>query len=112
MSGARLAHVTGVVPHSNVVMATLEPYKYMEESTKVFFLKPGKLCTRNLKVHIPWVHHAPDEIVHLVPSLLHGLRMATMLERLDGIGPLRWEYFHPVYRAIRSCGQCANRVPL
>ena len=36
MSGNMLADKTGVILHSNVVMATLEPYGYVKDKTKVF----------------------------------------------------------------------------
>ena len=73
-----LTDVTGVIPHCNVVMVTLDPYGYMEGSILVFSVKPGDMCTMSLEVHIPGVYHAPDEIFLLIPSLLYKLRMATV----------------------------------
>ena len=43
MSGDMLADETDVIPHSNVMMVTLEPYRYMEGSTQVFSLKRGDI---------------------------------------------------------------------
>ena len=34
--------------------------------------------------------------------------MATVLECLDGLGPVSREYYHPVYQTIRSSGQSAE----
>ena len=75
-----LADETDVIPHSNVVMATLG---YVKDFTRDFTFKPCELCTMNLEVYIPGIHHARDDIFFLNLTLLHGLRMATALERLE-----------------------------
>ena len=78
-----LADETGVISHSNVVMATLEPYEYVEDSTKVISLNPGEIRTMHLEVRISVIHHADDGIFLPIPSLLCDIRMATALEHLD-----------------------------
>ena len=69
MSGDMLADETGVIPHFNVMIATLEPYISTEGSTKILSLKAGDICTMNLEVHIPGAY-APDEIFLIILSWL------------------------------------------
>ncbi len=107
-----LAGQKGVVPHSNVVMATLEPIGYNSMDERVFSLLPGQECAVYLEAHIAGIHHASDEIFLPVPSLLHGIRMASALERRDSRDPVPLEYYHPVYQALRSNGQCEEPMNL
>ena len=103
-----LADKTGVIPHSNVVMATLEPHEYKDGSTVVFSLKPWNKCTVNLEGHIPGVHHALDEgflpiysklVVWFAHDYCAGAFKFIHWPCVQGL-------LHLVYQAIRSCGQC------
>ena len=40
-----MAEEKGTVPHSNVVMVTMDPYSHLNESIKVISLCSGKKCT-------------------------------------------------------------------